>query len=77
MASRTPLVVAWAALASGALPHIVFIVADDLGYNDLGSVNGNRTYTPNIDALRAESIVLSNYHTFKICSPSRASMFTG
>ena len=44
---------------------------------DLGATNGGLTHTPNIDALRNEGLVLSSYHTFKICSPSRASMFTG
>ena len=77
MALRVLSLAAVVAFAAASPPHVVFIVADDLGYNDLGATNGKQTFTPNIDALRAESIVLSSYHTFKICSPSRASMFTG
>jgi arylsulfatase A-like enzyme len=54
--------------------HIVVVVADDLGYNDLGVRNkhasGPRTITPTLDALIGSGITLSSYHTFKICSPS-------
>ena len=57
--------------------HIVVIVADDLGRNDLGARNGGRTISPNIDALISEGVSLTSYHTFKICSPSRASTMTG
>ena len=39
--------------ASPPHPHILFITADDLGYNDLGALNGGLTITPAIDALRA------------------------
>jgi arylsulfatase A-like enzyme len=63
--------------ASPPHPHILFITADDLGYNDLGALNGGLTITPAIDALRAGGLVLSDYHTFKICSPSRASVLSG
>jgi len=63
--------------AFAAPKHIVVIVADDLGRNDLGARNGGRTISPSIDALIAEGISLTSYHTFKICSPSRASTLTG
>lgn len=58
------------------------IVADDLGRNDLGARNahgthGPRTITPAIDALLQSGVSLTSYHTFKICSPSRASTLTG
>lgn len=75
------LLLALAAPASSSNKHIVVIVADDLGRNDLGIRNahasGPRTVSPNIDALIAGGLTLSSYHTFKICSPSRASTFTG
>ena len=58
-------------------PNILFIVGDDVGYNDLGAVNGNRTFTPTLDSLKSSGITLSSYYTFKICSPSRAAMLTG
>jgi arylsulfatase A-like enzyme len=65
------------ARAFAAPKHIVVIVADDLGRNDLGARNGGRTISPSIDALIAEGVSLTSYHTFKICSPSRASTLTG
>ena len=58
-------------------PHVLFIVGDDVGYADFGFFNGKKTITPTIDALLEEGIFLSNYYTFKICSPSRAAMLTG
>ena len=64
-----------------AIKHLVVIVADDLGRNDLGVRNahasGPRTVSPNIDGLIRDGLTLSSYHTFKICSPSRASTMTG
>ena len=58
-------------------PHIVHIVADDLGYNDLGITNGNKTQTPAIDALIRGGVRLTSYYTFRVCSPTRASIMTG
>ena len=58
-------------------PTIVHVIADDLGYNDLGSDNGGKTHTPNIDSLRKDGIDLTDYSTFKVCAPSRASLLTG
>eukprot|EP00041_Stephanoeca_diplocostata_P009626 m.149543 g.149543 ORF g.149543 m.149543 type:complete len:557 (-) comp17821_c0_seq1:310-1980(-) len=58
-------------------PHILFVVGDDVGYNDFGYTNGERTFTPTMNELAATGIQLKAYHTFKICSPSRASIITG
>ena len=58
-------------------PHVVFIVGDDVGYSDFGYFNDNKTITPTIDGLLEKGIFLSDYYTFKICSPSRAAMLTG
>ena len=60
--------------------YIVVFVAcnqDDVGYSDFGFFNDNKTITPTIDKLLADGIFLSDYYTFKICSPSRAAMLTG
>lgn len=57
--------------------HIIVVIADDLGANDLGVRNGGRTLTPTIDSLIADGITMTSYYTFKICSPSRASALTG
>lgn len=66
-----------AAAASAKPLHIVQIIADDLGYNDLASANGNKTSTPAIDGLLHDGIRLDAYHTFKVCAPSRTSIMTG
>ena len=58
-------------------PNIV-TVGDDVGYDNLGIFNGGKTVTPHLDAiLGSEGIRLSQFHTFKICGPSRASTMTG
>jgi arylsulfatase A-like enzyme len=61
-----------------AAPNVIVIVADDLGYGDV-SYNGCPDYTtPNIDALAAGGVKLSNgYATHCFCAPSRAGLMTG
>jgi arylsulfatase B/arylsulfatase I/J len=56
---------------------VVLIVADDLGYNDLGVTNGGKTITPELDSLIKGGVTLSSYYTFRVCSPTRASIQTG
>lgn len=63
-------------------PNIVFILADDLGINDIstfgGGVAGGRVPTPNIDRLAAEGVIFDQaYAGSAICSPSRAMLMTG
>ncbi|MCA9234424.1 MAG: sulfatase-like hydrolase/transferase [Planctomycetales bacterium] len=59
-------------------PNVIVIVADDLGYADVG-FNGCRDIpTPHLDALAAEGVRFTNgYVTFPVCSPSRAGLITG
>ncbi len=58
-------------------PNIVFILADDLGWTDLG-VQGSRYYeTPNIDALAAQGMRFSSYHNCQNCTPTRAALMSG
>lgn len=59
--------------------NIVFILADDLGWNQVGFTNGSTFYeTPNIDRIAAEGMVFTSaYAAAAICSPSRASLMTG
>ena len=52
-------------------PNIVVILADDLGYADLGCY-GSEIATPNLDALAAEGLRYTNFHATPLCSPSRA-----
>lgn len=62
---------------SGKL-NIVLIVADDLGYGDLGCYGGDDVETPHIDRLAKESIRFTDYHTSgPMCTPTRVSMLTG
>lgn len=57
-------------------PNILLIVADDLGYSDLGSFGGEIN-TPNLDSLAREGVALRRFHAAPNCGPSRASMLTG
>ena len=52
-------------------PNLLLIVADDLGYADLG-VYGSDIRTPNIDALAAEGVLFTQFHTAPMCAPTRA-----
>lgn len=59
-------------------PNFILIVADDLGYADLGFHGSKQIPTPNIDRLAKEGIVFSNgYVSSSVCSPSRAGLLTG
>lgn len=57
-------------------PNILLIVADDLGYADLGSYGGD-IETPNLDQLAKEGIRFSRFHTAPYCAVSRAMMLSG
>ena len=57
-------------------PNFLVILADDLGYSDLGILR-SEIRTPNIDALAAEGVLLTNYHVSPSCSPTRAMLLTG
>ncbi|MEM7020707.1 MAG: sulfatase-like hydrolase/transferase [Pseudomonadota bacterium] len=57
-------------------PNILLIVADDLGYTDLGSFGGEIS-TPNLDRLAMSGTRLLNFHTSASCSPTRAMLMTG
>jgi arylsulfatase A-like enzyme len=67
---------AHAGLAPASRPNILMIVADDLGYLDLG-VYGSEIRTPNIDALAAGGLILTNYYTAPMCAPTRAMLLSG
>ncbi|MEE4288262.1 MAG: sulfatase [Erythrobacter sp.] len=71
-----------AAPPSERAPNIVFILLDDLGYNDIstfgGGVAGGRVPTPNIDRLGAQGAIFSQaYSGTGTCAPSRAMLMTG
>lgn len=59
-------------------PNIIVIVADDLGWSDLGSYGNTFIETPNLDAMAADGMRFTNaYAAASLCSPSRASLMTG
>lgn len=57
-------------------PNILLLVADDLGYADLGCYGGD-IHSPNIDSLARRGIRFSRFHTAPMCAPSRAMLLTG
>lgn len=57
-------------------PNILLLVADDLGYADLGCYGGD-IETPNIDNLAATGLRFSRFHTSPLCAPTRAMLLTG
>lgn len=64
--------------APDARPNVIVIVADDLGFGDIGANGGTVIATPNIDALAQAGIrFTSGYVTAAVCAPSRAALFTG
>ncbi len=57
-------------------PNILLIVADDLGYTDLGCFGGDIN-TPNIDALAANGLSFNRFHTAPLCAPTRSMILSG
>jgi len=63
-------------LSKPALPNIVIIVADDLGYADV-SFHGGEIPTPAIDRIATEGVALERFYACPVCSPTRAGLMTG
>jgi len=59
-------------------PNIILIMADDLGYGDIGPYNDEIDFTPNIDRLAEEGMRFTDFHSNgPMCSPTRAALMTG
>jgi uncharacterized sulfatase len=64
--------------AEGRPPNIVFILADDLGYGDLGCYGQKRIKTPQIDRLAQEGMRFTDFYAgATVCAPSRCVLMTG
>ncbi len=62
--------------ANSTRPNIVFLLADDLGFSDIGPY-GSEISTPTLSRLAADGITFTNYHTAANCAPARAMLLTG
>jgi len=65
------------AQAQPARPNILLLLADDLGYADVGFNGGRIISTPNLDRLAATGINLTDFRACPMCSPTRAGLMTG
>jgi arylsulfatase A len=66
------------AQAQTKAPNIILIVADDLGYGDLGVYGNKIIKSPNLDRLAAQGMRMTNFYSASpVCSPSRAALMTG
>src|SRR4051812_7458985 len=58
-------------------PNILIILADDLGWSDLGCYGADLHETPNLDRLATQCVRFTNAYAMSVCSPSRATLLTG
>jgi arylsulfatase len=59
-------------------PNIIFIMADDLGYSELGSYGQKKIRTPNLDRMAREGMRFTDYYTGSpVCAPARCNLMTG
>lgn len=65
-----------ASAAGGPRPNIVLMLADDLGWGDVG-YHGGPIDTPNIDSLAKGGVRFTQFYSFPLCSPTRAALLTG
>ena len=62
--------------AKPSQPNIVFVLADDYGWNDVG-YHGSEIKTPTLDRLASDGVKLENYYVQPICSPTRSQLLSG
>ncbi len=68
----------WQCGRSRRTPNIIFILADDLGYGELGCYGQEKIETPNIDALAAQGMTFSQFYSgAPVCAPARCVLMTG
>ncbi|XP_061377612.1 arylsulfatase B-like isoform X1 [Danaus plexippus] len=64
-------------VTSQASPHILFIMVDDMGWNDVSYHGSNQILTPNLDVLASRGVILQQYYSEAICTPARTALLTG
>ena len=65
-------------MTTEARPNVVIVVADDMGYGDLGLFNDGRSSTPNLNAIAADGVCLTQHYSGSpVCAPARAALLTG
>lgn len=64
-------------LAGSERPNILYILADDLGYGDLGCYGSNQDCTPEIDRMAEKGLRFTDFHASAWCAPSRIGLMTG
>ena len=62
---------------SGSKPNIIFILTDDMGWNEPGFNGGDKNHTPQIDRLHKEGMNLTQFYVHAVCAPTRAAFLTG
>lgn len=70
------LLAAAAARAQTTRPNFLVLIADDLGWNDIG-YHSPKVVTPALDGLAKEGVRLERFYTYPLCSPARAALLTG
>ena len=64
--------------ATSSQPHILYVLADDMGYNDIGYQSTDLTFaSPTLDSLAARGVKLSHFYAQKSCTPSRTALLSG
>lgn len=58
-------------------PHIVMLVLDDIGRTDTGVYSSSNIPMKNLKSLASDGVILENFYTFTVCSPTRSSLLTG
>lgn len=58
-------------------PNVIIILADDMGWGDVGYNNPAKVYTPNLDQLATNGVTFTQHYTMPQCTPTRVAVFTG
>lgn len=64
-------------LSAADQPNIIFVLSDDMGWNQPGFNGGDTGLTPNLDRFAAEGLKLNEFYTHSVCAPTRSAFLTG